>query len=78
MDNIEKIGKKFYKEVGEEELTKKLENLLAQKASINYDSLKEEYDNNVAAMKDYEKSINVQIKQIKKVLENDAPIKPSR
>lgn len=75
MDNIEKIGKKFYREVGEEELTKKLENLLAQKDSINYDALKEEYDSNVAVMKEYEKSINVQIKQIEKVLEKETPAK---
>ena len=67
MENIEKINKKFYREVDESELTKKLENLLAQKASINYDALKEEYESNVAAMKDYEKSINVQIRQIEKV-----------
>lgn len=40
MENIEKINKKFYREVDESELTKKLENLLAQKASINYDALK--------------------------------------
>lgn len=61
MENIEKINKKFYREVDESELTKKLENLLAQKASINYDALKEEYQQNVAAMKDYEKSIDAQI-----------------
>ena len=69
MENIEKVNKKFYREVDESELTKKLENLLAQKASINYDALKEEYESNVAAMKDYEKSINVQIRQIEKVLD---------
>lgn len=61
MENIEKIGKKFYREVDESELTKKLDSLLAQKASINYDALKEEYQQNVAAMKDYEKSIDAQI-----------------
>jgi len=71
MDNIEKIGKKFYREVGEEELTKKLESLLTQKASINYDTLKEEYDNNVAAIKDYEKSIDIQIEQIKSILNTE-------
>ena len=74
MENIEKINKKFYREVGEEELTKKLDNLLAQKDSINYNALKEEYESNVAAMKDYEKNINVQIRQIEKVLDK-APSK---
>lgn len=61
MENIEKINKK-------------LENLLAQKDSINYNALKEEYESNVAAMKDYEKNINVQIRQIEKVLDK-APSK---
>lgn len=71
MDNIEKIGKKFYREVGEEELTKKLENLLSQKTGINYDALREDYEQNVANMQQYEQTIDVQIAELEKVLELD-------
>lgn len=68
MYNIEKIGKKFYKEVDQIEITSKLESLKAQKASINYDALKEEYEQNVVNMQQYEETLDVQIAELEKLI----------
>jgi len=68
---IEKINKKFYREVDQTEIYSKLENLKAQKASINYDALREEYEQNVVNMQQYEETLDVQIAELEKVLEPD-------
>ena len=71
IQNIEKIGEKIYKEVDKDELNKKLDNLLIQKANINYNALEEAYINNVSATKEYEKNIDIQIEQIKGMLNTE-------
>ena len=69
--SIEKINKKFYREVDQTEITSKLENLKAQKQNINYDALREEYKQSVANMQQYEASLDTQIVELEKVLEPD-------
>ena len=68
MDNIKKEDGKLYHEIDIKILQDKLVNLEQQKTSINYTALEEEYDNNVKALKDWEKSLDKQIEKLNELL----------
>lgn len=66
--NIVKIEGKFYQEVNLDSLKKELEVLIEQKKSINYSFLKEEYEQNVKQLQEYESSLDEKIKQVEQLL----------
>ena len=65
---VELINGKFYQEVDRKDIQSKLDQLEQQKASIDYNALKVEYESNVAQLKEYEKGIDAEIKILKNIL----------
>lgn len=66
--NIENINGKYYQELDVTQLESKLEQLIQQKLSINYEALKEEYKSNVENMKQYEDTLDKEIRKLEEVL----------
>ena len=69
--NIKSIKGKFYQEVDLKNVQAKLDLLKEQKANINYDALKQEYEDNVANLQNYEKTLDAQITDLESLLKND-------
>ena len=65
---VEKINGKYYQEIDAINIQKELEQKKQSLASINFDSLKEEYDNNVKYLKEYQTKLEKDIKELEKML----------
>lgn len=65
---VVKIETKYYQEVDLDSLKKELETLIDQKKNINYDLLKEEYEQNVKSLQEYENSLDEKIKQLESLI----------
>lgn len=68
--NIKSIKGKFYQEVDLKDIEGRLELLKEQKANVNYDILKQEYEDNVANLQNYEKTLDGQIADLESLLKN--------
>lgn len=69
--NIKSIKGKFYQEVDLKDIQGRLDLLKEQKANINYDALKQEYEDNVANLQNYEKTLDTQISDLEYLLKNE-------